>query len=243
MVQKTDVAMALGVLLLGAGLYFIGGSLAAFLHRSTNEPGVENLVGLAVSILGLVVLAWWALTFCIALIAEILSRRGLHQAATRTGSFSPAFMRTLACAVLGFNLFAVPAAHADTPAPASVAVAKEAQQAQAAEDATALSPLWATAGEPHAPEPLWQPTAPPADGGLLVKADRAAAPSATNTAEVIVQPGDSLWSIAAKHLGPTASEAEVAKAWPRWFAANKQVIGEQPDLLLPGQVLYAPTGS
>ncbi|GAB3532892.1 LysM peptidoglycan-binding domain-containing protein [Arthrobacter tecti] len=240
MVQKTDIAMALGVLLLGAGLYFIGGSLAAFLHRSTNEPGVESLVGLAVSILGQLVLVWWALTFCIALIAEILSRRGLHPAATRTGSFSPVFMRSLACAVLGFSLFAVPAAHADAPAPASVAVAQEAQQAA---EAAAPSPLWAAAGETHVPEPLWQPTAPPADGGLLVKADRTAGPSSANTAEVIVQPGDSLWSIAAKHLGPTASEAEVAKAWPQWFAANKQVIGEQPDLLLPGQVLYAPTGS
>ena len=52
--------------------------------------------------------------------------------------------------------------------------------------------------------------------------------------------GDTLWSIAARRLGEGATDAEVAAAWPRWYAANRDVVGPDPDLLLPGQVLHAP---
>jgi nucleoid-associated protein YgaU len=56
----------------------------------------------------------------------------------------------------------------------------------------------------------------------------------------VVQRGDTLWTIAARHLGPGASDAEIAQAWPAWFDANRGVIGDDPDLILPGQVLRAP---
>ena len=56
---------------------------------------------------------------------------------------------------------------------------------------------------------------------------------------MVVRRGDTLWSIAARQLGADASEAEVAAAWPL-FAANRAVVGADPDLLLPGQVLRAP---
>jgi nucleoid-associated protein YgaU len=57
---------------------------------------------------------------------------------------------------------------------------------------------------------------------------------------VTVRRGDSLWSITARHLGPGASDAEIALAWPRWYAANRDVIGADPDQLVPGQQLYPP---
>ena len=46
--------------------------------------------------------------------------------------------------------------------------------------------------------------------------------------EVVVRRGDTLWDIAARHLGPDASAAEVAAEWPRWHAANRDVIGARP---------------
>jgi hypothetical protein len=52
--------------------------------------------------------------------------------------------------------------------------------------------------------------------------------------------GESLWSIAAAELGAGASESAVAARWPQWYAANRAVIGPDPDLLLPGQVLQSP---
>ncbi len=58
--------------------------------------------------------------------------------------------------------------------------------------------------------------------------------------EVVVRRGDSLWAIAARHLGPDASDDEIARAWPAWFEANRDVVGDDPDLLQPGQLLRAP---
>ena len=57
---------------------------------------------------------------------------------------------------------------------------------------------------------------------------------------LVVRRGDSLWEIAARHLGPNASAAEIAREWPRWHHANRSVIGPDPGLLLPGQQLVAP---
>jgi nucleoid-associated protein YgaU len=56
---------------------------------------------------------------------------------------------------------------------------------------------------------------------------------------VVVRPGDSLWSLAAA-ADPGATTAQVARRWPRWYAANRAVIGPDPDLLIPGTVLITP---
>ncbi|GAB3434565.1 hypothetical protein GCM10027517_02780 [Phycicoccus ginsengisoli] len=88
------------------------------------------------------------------------------------------------------------------------------------------------------PVPGWVPPRPvvrPQPAPHLV-----AGPGRQAPAEVVVLRGDSLWSIVARHLGPEATDAEVAEAWPRWWAANRSVVGADPDLLLPGQVLSVP---
>lgn len=61
----------------------------------------------------------------------------------------------------------------------------------------------------------------------------------TLTAPVTVRPGDTLWGIAARTLSDSAPAA-TARAWPRWYTANRVVIGRDPDLLYPGQVLRPP---
>jgi nucleoid-associated protein YgaU len=65
-------------------------------------------------------------------------------------------------------------------------------------------------------------------------------PPARSPIRVLVRKGDTLWAIAAKELGPDASNTAIAERWPQWYAANARVIGDDPDLLLPGQVLRAP---
>lgn len=57
---------------------------------------------------------------------------------------------------------------------------------------------------------------------------------------VTVGPEDSLWSIAAEYAGPDASDWEIARIWPRWFTANRQLIGDDPARLRPGTVLTIP---
>ncbi|GMQ97945.1 MAG: hypothetical protein BMS9Abin17_0449 [Acidimicrobiia bacterium] len=58
--------------------------------------------------------------------------------------------------------------------------------------------------------------------------------------------GDSLWAIARNHLeaeGATASGSAVSTFWRTIFKANRSVIGDDPNLILPGQVLMIPGGS
>lgn len=57
---------------------------------------------------------------------------------------------------------------------------------------------------------------------------------------VVVQSGDTLWSIAAEHLGEDAADAQIAAEWPRWYAANRATIGDDPSELRPGMVLELP---
>jgi hypothetical protein len=61
-----------------------------------------------------------------------------------------------------------------------------------------------------------------------------------SSGHVTVQPGDCLWLIAARRLGPQASAAQIDAEWPRWYAANEGVVGADPGLIRPGQVLHAP---
>ncbi|MGD9957618.1 MAG: LysM peptidoglycan-binding domain-containing protein [Candidatus Nanopelagicales bacterium] len=85
------------------------------------------------------------------------------------------------------------------------------------------SPVPATS----APQPA-APAASPASPG--------AAP-----ATYVVRPGDSLWAIAARHLGPSASDAAIAAEWPRWYRANRAVIGDDPGLIHVGTRLAVPS--
>jgi nucleoid-associated protein YgaU len=56
-----------------------------------------------------------------------------------------------------------------------------------------------------------------------------------------VRPGDSLWRIAAEHLPAGATAQQIATAWPHWYAANRAVIGADPNHITPGQILHPPT--
>jgi nucleoid-associated protein YgaU len=99
--------------------------------------------------------------------------------------------------------------------------------------ATASSPAADSAGTPDAPPALdWAgpdvpdwPAAAPAEGHVVVS-------------------GDCLWTVAAGRLttagAPPAGDAEIAAAVRAWWSRNAGVIGPNPDLLLPGQVLQPP---
>jgi hypothetical protein len=52
--------------------------------------------------------------------------------------------------------------------------------------------------------------------------------------------GDSLWSIATRDLAAGASDALVDARWHAIYAANRAVIGPDPDMVEPGQRLLLP---
>lgn len=88
---------------------------------------------------------------------------------------------------------------------------------------------------PEAPAPA---PAEPAAPAALPQAD-----------EVIVAPGDSLWSIAeealldARGTDRPPSDAEVARYWRRVIEANRLALVDpsNPDLIYPGQVIALPS--
>lgn len=68
-------------------------------------------------------------------------------------------------------------------------------------------------------------------------------PSAPAVRVLTVRPGDTLWSIARGGLSADATDRAVAAAVTALYAANRQVIGDDPDLIFPGQQLTAPGGA
>jgi hypothetical protein len=68
-------------------------------------------------------------------------------------------------------------------------------------------------------------------------------PAVPADAHVVVR-GDCLWHIATTRLlqqsGRTPTDGEVAATAHAWWSTNADVIGPDPDLLLPGQVLRPP---
>lgn len=101
------------------------------------------------------------------------------------------------------------------------------------------------------PTPAWstgagsEPSRPAPDPSLATSTP---IPSSTDghpasQSSVVVHRGDTLWAIAQRHLGPSADAAAIDAEWRRWYRANSAVIGPDPHLILPGQVLHTPSDS
>jgi hypothetical protein len=59
-------------------------------------------------------------------------------------------------------------------------------------------------------------------------------------ARVVVEPGDSLWSISAEMLGAGATPQQVAKGAEQIYVLNRDQIGPDPNLIFPGQKFSLP---
>ena len=57
---------------------------------------------------------------------------------------------------------------------------------------------------------------------------------------VMVEPGDSLWSITQERLGQGASPQQIYNEVERTFELNRDLLGDDSDLILPGQELSLP---
>jgi nucleoid-associated protein YgaU len=112
-------------------------------------------------------------------------------------------------------------------------------------------PAAAHPGPPAGPAPAavsldWSAPAADAPAPSLDWAARPIAPPAPAASDevVVVAPGDSLWRITEHDLaarsGAPPSDATVAQAWPAWWAANRDAVGDDPDLLTPGTRLRPP---
>jgi len=99
------------------------------------------------------------------------------------------------------------------------------------------APTTAAGGAPTGPEVLAGLRLPERIGVDPVARARSA--PLDDTVLVVVE-GDTLWSLAADHLGPDPTAEEIAAAWPRLYAANRDVVGPDPSHIEPGQRIVLP---
>ncbi|MDT7570578.1 MAG: hypothetical protein QOE05_752 [Actinomycetota bacterium] len=170
-------------------------------------------------LISLLALMAWALLTWLLLVALATSAARLPGLPGRVadrcaGRVAPAGVRRLVDVALGLTV----AASVLGAAPASAGT-----HVPPAPPAAAASLDWPTPRPTVAPSLDWPRT------------NAAPAP-----AHVIVEPGDSLWAIAADHLPAGAGDAQIAQAWPTWWSANRAAVGPNPDLIHPGLSLTPP---
>ncbi|MEK0157178.1 LysM domain-containing protein [Arthrobacter oryzae] len=244
----SDATLAVAILLLGTFLAATGAAQVERWQRSSARAqslAFEDLLGFVVNTTGLIIVAWWVLSMLIAFTSAALEQAGNSRAAEITGKFSPNFMRRLALAAVGLQLLGAPLAHAATdttdpqwhPTSGPAVAADWAPSDQAAPRAKP---------SPGGMDPGWKPNAlVVSPGPLAAQPSRSARQQPIDeNGNVTVMAGDSLWSIAARHLGGSpASDLDIAVEWPRWYQANRAIVGENPDVLLPGQILKPPSAT
>ncbi|MFD2796958.1 LysM peptidoglycan-binding domain-containing protein [Promicromonospora vindobonensis] len=229
---------------LGVRTWHLGSALGSALFP------IEDIVELAAVAGGTVLAGWSGLHALVALACVIADRRGVRWAAGEraVARHAPAVVRRLARAAAG----------------AGLGLALATPTAMALPDRGPGAITSAGDGPVVVLDLGWQPTHVTADQDPADRApDRSAssrpgpAPErsalvnrglrtgTTREPLVVVEPGDTLWAIAADHLadertGTESSDAEIAAAVTRWHDANRQVLGADPDLILPGTVLHEP---
>ena len=107
------------------------------------------------------------------------------------------------------------------------------------------TPAFATApGSVAAAAPDWPPAAAAPDWPDAAPAEPAPDRPTPVDGDHVVLRGDCLWDIAAADLtaaaGSPPTDTAIADAVAAWWTTNRSVIGPDPDLLLPGQVLHPP---
>jgi hypothetical protein len=162
---------------------------------------------------------------------------------------TPVAIRRLAALLLGLGLVGAPLALA-LPAQAARVQVTATDQPGTASPSPGLPASPALDGwtpDRPAPPPARSPSARPPSASASASATQPSAllvprPHRERAVSdhVVVRRGDTLWDIAARALGPDASDADIAASWPRWHAANRSTIGPDPDLILPGQLLGPP---
>jgi hypothetical protein len=216
---------------------------------------VDQAVELAVVGVGVAAAAWVALSALLALVcvAAVRAGRGWRRGEAALARLAPGAVQRLARAAVGVGVGAglalVPvAAHAAQdgdvlPAPPTATAPLDLGWQPTEAEATVLRPADVAATE-LAPVVDARPTSATADPAAPTVAPAAdEAPRAVVVADdgtVVVHRGDTLWDIAAATLGEGATDADILRAVVRWHDANRDVVGDDPDLILPGQVLRAP---
>jgi hypothetical protein len=203
--------------------------MRARLGSGTEMPAAETAVA---------TVAQWALwilaDYVVAVIGVAAALALCGQPRQRLLRVAPALLRPVLGAVFGVALTAAPAA------------------------AASPSPVPAAAGPAVTTDPLDWSATPGGLGAIDTAAARVSRAAVSHQSgrsppgrapairTIRVAAGDCLWSLAARELAARhvgSRPADIARAWHRWYAANRASIGPDPDLLRPGELLHVPATS
>lgn len=225
----------------GAGVTVADGDV---LRSLTGASRLDRLLA-DVAALGLVLVL---LATAVSTLASVLvavrarARPGVRRSATLERSLAPPLVRRLVATAVGVGALTAAGATAATASPADAPSA-----------AAPMVPAWPAAGTSAGLDGTDRAdraggAAPLAAPGVGRSRDAPRAsvppgePAVQHGSDVVVTSGDTLWDIAAAHLPRGAPPEAVAAQWPRWWSANRAVIGDDPDLIVPGQRLHEPAG-
>lgn len=242
-------------------LPWIAMSRSDWAAQSTEEQ-ISSLAGL----LGWLLVAWLVFAASASAAAALPGFAG-HAGALMSRRVAPAFVRRLVDAALGLavvaSVAAPTAALADPVVPRRAAIERFVAGTERAPSllgdrvgaavdapaqlgdrvfavAVALPPVGDAAFDrPAQATPVLHATPRPAAKlSVFIGPNRS---QDTGAEHIVVRRGDTLWSIAQRHLGPGATDEQVDAHWRRWYDANRAVIGADPDLISPGARLTPPT--
>jgi hypothetical protein len=221
----------------------IGSSALALVQQPDRIASADSAALTVAAALAWLVLGWLAVAVVLVIASSAPGWLG-HAAGAVSRAVIPSAARHIMCAALGVSLLASAA-----PATAAMPAGPHAAPAVASapSDPRQLNLDW-----PVDRPPRHHPTLPASPRPDHPNAGRPVPPAlsssvpprlANPSTAVVVQPGDTLWGIAAQRLGPGASDRQIGQQWPRWWAVNRQAIGNDPDLINPGQRLTPPASS
>ncbi|MGH3544409.1 MAG: LysM peptidoglycan-binding domain-containing protein [Mycobacteriales bacterium] len=193
--------------------------------HSTADGAATNDLTLAASSLTVWALIIWFSTNLLMLAATQVPGRVGAAARAASSLVIPAIVRRVACSALSISLAG--GILAGTAQAAGLSDSEPASRAPSNSQQTAPLDLDWPQPNGQAGENDPDPKLGPHDDG-------------TADGAVTVQRGDSLWKLAAQSLGPHASDRAIATTWPTWWERNREVIGENPHLIHPGQQLQPP---
>jgi nucleoid-associated protein YgaU len=219
----------------GVGLDGLPHALAA------GSPERSLPLVLAVSLAGFTV--WLAVTVLLSLAAQAPGAAG-RCALSTLQRVAPATVRRALAVTLGLSVLSGTGGIAQAAGPVShVAISQPSTSPVMSLDwpvAAPASPVIAL----DRPVPVLVHHDPARGLSLLTSGPRAQgkvpAAQAIPRQRITVRPGDSLWRIAARALPRDTAPAVVERSWHRWYAANRGVIGADPNLIQPGQQLTPP---
>jgi hypothetical protein len=256
---------------LRAGVFMAG--IAAVLAWAASSPGhtwralmpaiggggapfdFDQLLVTSAALVAWVGLGWFCLVVCLEVASVVPGAVG-RSCASVGATVSPMLLRRLVQAAIGVSVLAGPltagSAYADGPSTTtSTSTTVDRPNSLAAPtfpDADPQPPSLdrpATAFVPSSP-PLTAKRTPAGPAALATGiAHRDTGDSSGGSGEhgYVVHRGDTLWDIAARHLGPGATAVDISREWPAWYDANRAVIGSDPGVIRPGELLLPPSAS